>query len=95
MLGASQEPDEQHLSADMGVDRDGDEQTRKSDSVGDLLDHDTSGSESGVGEVLSAVVVDNDADGEVGSDDSSLAAEQGLVVVPGLSHLANNVEELS
>lgn len=94
VLRASQETDEQHLGADVGVDCHRDEQAGKGDSVSDLLDHDTGRAEGRVGEVLSAVVVDDNADGEVGSDDESLAAEQGLVVVPGLSHLANNVEEL-
>jgi len=95
VLRATKESNEEHFGADVGVDGHRDEQSRKSDSVRNLFDHDTSGAERGVGEVLPAVVVDNDADGKVSSDDESLAAEQGLVVVPGLAHLADDVEELA
>jgi hypothetical protein len=94
VLRSSEEANKEHLGTDVRVDGDRDEQTRQSDTICNLLDHDTGRSQSWVGEVLSAVVVDDDADGEVGGSDDRLASVQGLVVVLRSSHLSNDVEEL-
>ena len=94
MFRSSKESDEEHLRTNMGVDRDRDKETWEGDTVGDLLDHDTCRSESWIGEVLTAEVVDDDTDGQIRSSDDRLAYVEGLVVVSRLSHFTDDVEEL-
>lgn len=77
----------------MSVEGGRDDQTGKSQSVGDLLDGLTSRSQSRGSNVSTAVVVNNDTDNNIDDGDDSLAKDQGLLVVLGLSHLSSNGEE--
>jgi hypothetical protein len=70
-----------------------DDEAGKSQSVGDLLDGLASRSQSRRSNVSTAVVVDNDTDDNIDDGDDSLAKDQGLLVVLGLSHLSSNGEE--
>jgi hypothetical protein len=88
-----EEPDKDHLGTDVGVDRDRDKETGQGDAIGDLLYQCARRPEGRVGEVLAAVVVDDDAGGEVGRRDDGLAGVDGPVVVLGPSHLTNDVEK--
>lgn len=88
-----QESDENHLGTDMGVNSDGNKKSGNSNPIGDLLDHDTGRSKSRVGEVLTAVVVDDDTNSEIRSGDDGLTDVQGPVVVLRSSHFTDDVEE--
>lgn len=77
----------------MSVEGSRDNQTRKSQTVADLLDSLSSRSESRRSDVGTAVVVDNNADNNVNDSDDALAKDQSLLVVLGLSHLSRNREE--
>lgn len=77
----------------MSVECSRDNQTRKSQTVADLLDGLSSGSESRRGDVGTAVVVDNNTDNDVDNSDDALAKDQSLLVVLGLSHLSSDGEE--
>jgi hypothetical protein len=70
-----------------------DDQTRKSQTVGDLLDSLSSRSESRRSNIGTAVVVHNNADNDVNDSDDALAKDQSLLVVLGLSHLSSDREE--
>jgi hypothetical protein len=70
-----------------------DDKTGKSQSVGDSLDGLTSRSESRRSNVGAAVVVDNNTDDNVDDGNDSLAKDQSLLVVLGLTHLGSNGEE--
>lgn len=94
MLRTSEKTDKQHLGADMRVNSDRDKETGNCNAVRNFLYQTTGGSKSRVGEVLTAVVVDDNADCKIGRNDSSLADEERLIVVARLTHLSNDIEEL-
>lgn len=77
----------------MGVDRDRDKETRNSDSVSDLLDHHSCGTQGGIGQVLSAKVVYDDTDGEVGAGADGLTGVENPVVLSGFFHFSHDAEE--
>lgn len=77
----------------MSVECSRDDETRKSQTVADLLDGLSSGSKSGRSDVGTAVVVDNNADNDINDSDNALAKNQSLLVVLGLSHLSSDREE--
>ena len=70
----------------------GRKKTRKCESVADLLHQDTGGSQRRRCDVRSAVVVHDDADGDVDGGHDELAQRQGLEVVLVVLHLGHDVE---
>lgn len=71
----------------------GDQQTRKSNSIGDLLNQRASRAECRRGNIGSAEVVDDHTDHDVRQRNDTLAHHQRLGVVLGISHLGRNTEE--
>ena len=71
---------------------DGRKKTGKRESVANLLHQDTGGSQRRRCDVRSAVVVHNDADGDVDGGHDELAQRQGLEVVLVVLHLGHDVE---
>ena len=70
-----------------------DAETRKSDTVADLLEEWSGGSKSGGSNIASAVVVHNHTNGDVGNSDDGLANDQGLSGLSGVAHLRSDREE--
>lgn len=76
----------------MRVDAESDEKGGDGDTVGDLLHGRASRAKSGVGDVLAAVVVDNDADDGVDDVEQAHGDAHGLLVGAGVTHLGNDTE---
>lgn len=68
-------------------------QTRQRKAVADLLHDRTSRAESRRGDVRTAVVVDDNADGEIEASHDRLAEHQGAVIVAWVAHLRGDREE--
>lgn len=92
MLGVAHDADEDVFGGQVGVEDHGDHQTGQGEAVGDLLHEDTGTAERRAGNVASAVVVDDDADDEVGSDGDTTAQEERAGVVSGVPHLRGDGE---
>lgn len=73
--------------------RSGDDETRQSQAVADLLHGDACRAEGRGGHVGATEVVDDDANGDVGDGHDALADEERAGVVPGVAHLGDNGEE--
>lgn len=69
------------------------DETRKCESIGNLLYGGTSGTQSGRGDVRAAVVVHDDSDDEVDCGHTDLRDDQGASVVTGITHLGYNRKE--
>lgn len=77
----------------MDDERGGDDETGQSQAVADPLHHDAGGAEGRGGDVGTAKVVDDDADGDVGDGHDALADEERAGVVSGVTHLGDDGEE--
>jgi hypothetical protein len=85
-------PQEQGRGTYMGDQDDRGEQTWKREAVAHLLHQDTCGTQRGRRDVRSAVVVHDNADGDVDRGHDELAERQGLEVVLVVLHLGHDVE---
>lgn len=86
------EPSAIHAQTYVRVDAKSDEESGDGESVGNLLHEGTSGAEGGVGDVLAAVVVDDDADDGVDDVEDAHREAHGLLVGAGVTHLGDNAK---